>query len=59
MKVSHDKARVVAHAGKVSVTFGAPHGMRLLDNSLAELVQAGIVSREQALRACEDPKLIP
>jgi len=38
---------------------GSSHGMCLLDNSLAEMVAAGIISREQAHRICEDPKLIP
>ena len=35
---------------------GAAQGMRLLDHSLRELVQSGAVSREAALRHCEDPK---
>jgi twitching motility protein PilT len=38
---------------------GSGEGMCLLDNSLAELVRSGRVAREDALRACEDPKLIP
>jgi twitching motility protein PilT len=37
---------------------GAAQGMRLLDHSLRELVQSGAVSRETALRQCEDPKLL-
>jgi twitching motility protein PilT len=37
---------------------GAAHGMRLLDHSLRELVQSGAVSRETALRHCEDPKAL-
>jgi hypothetical protein len=32
--------------------------MRLLDHSLRELVQSGTVTRETALRYCEDPKLL-
>jgi twitching motility protein PilT len=38
---------------------GSVHGMCLLDNSLAEMVAAGTISREQAHQICEDPKLIP
>jgi twitching motility protein PilT len=38
---------------------GSSHGMCLLDNSLAEMVAAGTISREQAHQICEDPKLIP
>lgn len=34
---------------------GATQGMRLLDNSLAELVAAGTVSAEEARRVAEDP----
>ncbi len=34
-------------------------GMCLLDQSLASLVNAGTIAREQALRLCEDSKLIP
>jgi twitching motility protein PilT len=37
---------------------GAAQGMRLLDHSLRELVQSGAVSREVALRCCEDPKVL-
>ena len=33
--------------------------MVLLDASLAQLVKAGTVKREDALRHAEDPKLIP
>ena len=35
------------------------HGMVLLDQSLAQLVREKKVSREEALRHAEDPKLIP
>ncbi|HXH27458.1 MAG TPA: type IV pilus twitching motility protein PilT, partial [Candidatus Polarisedimenticolia bacterium] len=35
---------------------GAAHGMCLLDNSLADLVKGGAISRDEALRNCEDPK---
>ena len=38
---------------------GSGEGMCLLDNSLADLVRSGRLAREDALRACEDPKLIP
>ena len=38
---------------------GSSQGMALLDNSLAELVNAGRVSRDVALHVCEDAKLIP
>jgi twitching motility protein PilT len=44
--------RGVLQTGKVS-------GMRLLDASLAELVTSKTVSREEALRHAEDPRLIP
>jgi twitching motility protein PilT len=37
---------------------GAAQGMRLLDHSLRELVNSGAVSREVALRHCEDPKVV-
>jgi twitching motility protein PilT len=37
---------------------GRSQGMRLLDDSLAELVRSGVVRREDALRCAEDPKLI-
>ena len=35
---------------------GGEQGMRLLDNSLAELLQSGLISKEEALRNCADPK---
>jgi len=35
---------------------GANVGMRLLDNSLFELVQAGTITKEEALLHCEDPR---
>jgi twitching motility protein PilT len=38
---------------------GASQGMCLLDASLAQLVSSGTVTREEALRCCEDPKRIP
>ena len=38
---------------------GSTHGMCLLDSSLAQLVSSGRIAREQALRVCEDAKLIP
>jgi len=34
---------------------GGSHGMCLLDASLAELVKSGVVTREEALKHCEDP----
>jgi twitching motility protein PilT len=37
---------------------GAAHGMGLLDQSIKAHVQAGTVSREDALRFCSDPKMI-
>jgi twitching motility protein PilT len=38
---------------------GGEHGMVLLDQSLAQLVREKKVTREEALRHAEDPKLIP
>jgi len=38
---------------------GGEHGMVLLDNALAQLVKSGKVTRAEALRHAEDPKLIP
>jgi Tfp pilus assembly ATPase PilU len=38
-------------------TSGA-QGMCLLDNSLAELVRRGVISRDEALHQAEDPKLV-
>jgi twitching motility protein PilT len=38
---------------------GSAKGMMLLDQSLADLVKAGRVKAEDALRHCEDPKMIP
>jgi twitching motility protein PilT len=35
---------------------GAPHGMCLMENSLAALVKAGTIAKDEALRHCEDPK---
>jgi twitching motility protein PilT len=35
---------------------GAAQGMCLLDNSLSELVKSGVISKEEALRNCEEPK---
>jgi twitching motility protein PilT len=37
---------------------GAEKGMCLLDQSLAQLVQSGRVSAEEALRHAEEPKLV-
>lgn len=37
---------------------GAAHGMRLLDTSLRDLLASGRISKEVALRFCEDPKRI-
>jgi twitching motility protein PilT len=37
---------------------GASQGMGLLDDSIAQLVKAGVVSREEALRHVEDAKRI-
>jgi twitching motility protein PilT len=38
---------------------GAAQGMVQLDNSLAELVRSGVVTREEALLQAEDPTRIP
>jgi twitching motility protein PilT len=35
---------------------GAPHGMCLMENSLGALVKSGAISRDEALKHCEDPK---
>jgi len=35
---------------------GAPQGMCLMENSLAVLLKAGTISKDEALRCCEDPK---
>jgi twitching motility protein PilT len=35
---------------------GAAHGMCLLDHSLAGLVQSDVITRDEALRHCMDPK---
>jgi twitching motility protein PilT len=35
---------------------GAPHGMCLMEASLQALVKSGAITREEALRHCEDPK---
>ena len=35
---------------------GASQGMSLLDQSIRQLVQTGVVARDEALRHCEDPK---
>jgi twitching motility protein PilT len=37
---------------------GASQGMTLLDTSLRELVKEGTVTEEEALRHCEDPKVV-
>lgn len=41
-----------------SLQTGGPQGMCLLEQSLNELVRSGSVSKEEALRHAEDPKLI-
>ena len=38
---------------------GSAQGMCLLEMSLAELVSAGTITREEALKHCDDPKRIP
>ncbi len=38
---------------------GAAQGMCLMDDSLARLVKDRVVTREEALRHCEDPRRIP
>ena len=38
---------------------GAAQGQSLLDDALAKLVRDKVVSREDALQQCEDPKRIP
>ena len=38
---------------------GAAQGMGVLDDSLAKLVKEKVVTREEALRHCEDPRRIP
>ncbi|MEE9292769.1 MAG: ATPase, T2SS/T4P/T4SS family, partial [Acidobacteriota bacterium] len=35
---------------------GSAQGMCMLDGSLADLVKAGTISKEEALRNCEDPR---
>jgi len=35
---------------------GAPHGMCLMETSLGALVKSGAISKDEALRHCEDPK---
>jgi twitching motility protein PilT len=35
---------------------GAPQGMALMEASLAALVKAGTISRDEALKLCDDPK---
>jgi twitching motility protein PilT len=35
---------------------GSAQGMRLLDDSLAELVKSGAIAQEEALRHCADPR---
>jgi len=41
-----------------SIQTGKAHGMYLLEQSLSDLVQEGVISRETALRFAEDEKLI-
>ncbi len=38
---------------------GASHGMMMLDASLAQLVRDRVITRDEALRHADDPKLIP
>ncbi|MEO1173491.1 MAG: type IV pilus twitching motility protein PilT [Myxococcota bacterium] len=38
---------------------GAAHGMKMLDNSLAELVRNGTVTREDAVKQADDPQKFP
>ncbi|MCG8458419.1 MAG: type IV pilus twitching motility protein PilT [Holophagales bacterium] len=38
---------------------GAAQGMKILDNSLTELVQQGLITQEEARRNAEDPKRFP
>jgi twitching motility protein PilT len=38
---------------------GAAQGMCLLDDSLAKLVKDKVITKEEALRNCEDPRRIP
>ena len=35
---------------------GGPQGMALMENSLATLVKAGTITKDDALKLCEDPK---
>jgi twitching motility protein PilT len=35
---------------------GGPQGMALMENSLAALVKSGTISKDDALRLCDDPK---
>jgi twitching motility protein PilT len=59
--------RAVANMIRESKTFqlrsvmqtGASQGMVLLDTSLAQLVRAGVITRDEALLHCEDPKTLP
>jgi twitching motility protein PilT len=59
--------RAVANMIRESKTFqlrsvmqtGASQGMVLLDTSLAQLVKAGVITRDEALLHCEDPKTLP
>ncbi len=59
--------RPVANLIRESKTFqirsvlqtGAAQGMGLLDSALAQLVRAGVVTRDEALLQAEDPKAIP
>jgi len=37
---------------------GSSQGMILLDHSIKALLDAGTISREEALRVCEDPKIL-
>ena len=58
--------RAVANLIRESKTFqlrsvmqtGITLGMTLLDNSLAQLIRSGTITREEALLHCEDPKAL-
>jgi twitching motility protein PilT len=41
-----------------AIQTGAAHGMCLLEQSLNEMVRAGQITRDEALRIAEDKKLI-
>jgi Tfp pilus assembly pilus retraction ATPase PilT len=41
-----------------AIQTGKTHGMCLMEQSLNELVQANVITLQEALRYAEDPKLI-